>query len=29
VVPTLCEIDLAALRKAARASGQTGQPGKD
>ena len=29
VVPTLYGIDLAALRKAARASGQTGQPGKD
>ena len=29
VVPTLCEIDLAALRKAARASGQIGQPGED
>ena len=29
VVPTLYGIDLAALRKAARASGQIGQPGED
>jgi len=29
VVPTLCEIDLAALRAAARASGQIGLPGED
>jgi len=29
VVPTLCGIDLAALRKVARASGQIGQPGED
>jgi HAD superfamily hydrolase (TIGR01509 family) len=29
VVPTLCEIDLAALREAARASGQIGQPGEE
>jgi HAD superfamily hydrolase (TIGR01509 family) len=29
VVPTLCEVDLAALREAARASGQIGLPGED